>query len=289
MKPITRINYLIDQHGDSFTTCKGCLICEEIQQIRKSLERDPVEKCNRVLKKGQSMTVTDIKYLITNDVPREKIRQSLQMHKVAFHKMMKDLGIESGRLVKEEEKVSKSKIQMTAEEFVQWKYVEKLSLGAIGKKFGVGNAAVHYWKENRKAEIETALKALYLLETEEVKIISKINENPEFDENTKELATKLTDAENLLAEKDKYLNELEVKVQELESVSAACSDVEEETANLRKQVECLEETLSLAKEKLKSKSEDIDTLYSKISDAQKTLVRFESENKALRALVALWI
>lgn len=56
---IARIEYLIDQHGEDtpYTACKGCEMCDEIEDIRKSFMGEVVGKINQKRTSGYKKRV----------------------------------------------------------------------------------------------------------------------------------------------------------------------------------------------------------------------------------------
>ncbi|WP_445506815.1 zinc-finger domain-containing protein [Niallia sp. 03190] len=294
---LNQINHLTDNfcescevvRKDKLIYCRDeCNVGKKLKVLGNQLDGDSRQKkIQNILSKGQDMTKSDIKKLLDYQVQKVEIRKALGMCNNSFFDMMTAFGFTKKREGVEE--VANSKINMTVEQFVQWKYVEKLSYIAIGKKFGVGDAAIHYWKDKRKVEIEAALKALEMTKKEAVKITPKQDKNPEFDLVMNELANKLADTETALEEKEKLIKSLEAKVKELESVNAACADVEEEAVTLQNEVITLEDALSKEVELTRELTARLEEVTSKLEQRQKTSNFYEKENKALRSLVALWI
>lgn len=92
MKPTVRINDLIDMHKN-YSACAGCPLCEEIQSLRKSLDREPVERYKHILEKGRYMTKSDIAFLLENEVQRKVIMKALRMDSKIFFEMMRNFGL----------------------------------------------------------------------------------------------------------------------------------------------------------------------------------------------------
>ncbi|MFT8319325.1 MAG: zinc-finger domain-containing protein [Bacillus sp. (in: firmicutes)] len=248
---------------------KECSVGKNLQKLGRWLDEEAKERrIQNILSKGQNIKKSDIKKLKEYGVSDSKIQQALRK------------GVEV---------VGKSKINMTVEEFVQWKHVKKFSYVEIGKKFGVGDAAIHMWKSKRAKEIEAAVKALDSCETQTDKIPPKQDKKPEYDHAMKELATKLTNRETALVEKDKLIASLKAKVEELESISEACGDVEEETAGLREEVTSLQDSLSKEIELTRELTARLEELTLRLEQKQSTPDLYAEENKALRNLVRLWI
>jgi DNA-binding transcriptional regulator YiaG len=75
-----------------------------------------------------------------------------------IHQLRVQLGITKPNQ-KEEVKVL-AKFEMTVEEFVDLRFVQKLSFLKIAQLKGVSDATIHVWKNNNQAAIDAALKRL---------------------------------------------------------------------------------------------------------------------------------
>jgi hypothetical protein len=136
---IIQINDLIDQHGDTFTQCKGCSICAKIQTLRNQMRN--VSKINKLLDKGQDMTKSDIAYLISRDVKKGDIKKAMKIGSMEFHDLMVNWGFRKkkgmGRL---------PKLEMSVEEYKGYK--EKgMSDKKVAEEKGVAAGTIDYWKK----------------------------------------------------------------------------------------------------------------------------------------------
>jgi uncharacterized protein (DUF2267 family) len=136
---IIQINDLIDQHGDTFTQCKGCSTCTKIQTLRNQMRN--VSKINKLLNKGQDMTKSDIAYLISRDVKKGDIKKAMKIGSMEFHDLMVNWGFRKkkgmGRL---------PKLEMSVEEYKGYK--EKgMSDKKVAEEKGVAAGTIDYWKK----------------------------------------------------------------------------------------------------------------------------------------------
>jgi hypothetical protein len=244
MKLTVRINDLIDQHGDTFTMCKGCSICKEINKLRKELDNNDIPKVFRkILQKGEDMTKSDIETLIDGGVSKTEIRKALGYHKLLFLDLLKSFG-----LVREYEK-GDEELNLTADEYYQLKEQGLLD-EQIADKVGVKAHYLRNWKYKNGIKGRATKQPV----TEEVKPIEGKTTQEDKTDKLRAFIDELADQLN----KERQLNKtLENKIQSLTE--------ERDHYRGRMMAGTIEENL------------------------KKTIERYEEENKALRALVRIWI
>jgi len=75
--------------------CRGCSVLDELQALGKQLEKKRTsreeERIHAVLAKGQDMTTSEVRFLITNGVPKKKISQALDMHQQTFDRLLEKM------------------------------------------------------------------------------------------------------------------------------------------------------------------------------------------------------
>jgi chromosome segregation ATPase len=300
------INNLIDQHGDTFEKCKGCPICVEIHQLQESLIRDPEQKYQHILSKGQDMTKSEITMLLENGMTAATIRKYMKMDNGTFQNTLHNWGL-SKRNRKDEDDMGK--LEMTIEEFVDLRYVQKLPFTKIAELKGVKDPTIHNWKNARESQINLRLKALNLPTTEEKKLPKTkytSNENnaksDEYERLISALRNDLNAYHSQLEEKDDqirslhhqrelfkkemsenndYILSLQNKVQDLENLHAACEDVENELASLK------EENTVMKKRIEELEHAPLPVLLQ--CDCEDKVNRLTEENLAMRQLLRLWM
>lgn len=278
---------LMDKH-ESFYRCKGCSICTEIQQLGKLLERDPAEKRKNILAKGKDMTKSDVAFLLEMEVNKRDISKALKMNQTEFSTLMKNWGF--ARTVKNEEVEKVAKIQFTVEEYNKFKhqgYKDK----EIAEIKGMKPTALANWKwiNGIKAPSKRSDKPAV-----NVKPTPK-TETPIYDKTSemRQLIDDLSDSNN---EKTKTIQELQEQVKELESLNAACSDVENECSSLREDLDrerkakewAQQEYIRVQKD-LENKDYSLENLLNKQAETYSSLIQLEKEIRALKKLLAIYI
>jgi hypothetical protein len=245
MKLTVRINDLIDQHGDTFTMCKGCSICKEINSLRKEMDNGDIPKAFRkILKKGKDMTKSDIAALIEGGVSKKQIRKALGFNSVQFSDLIKAFGFSRGYEKEEEE------LDLTAEQYLKMKE-QGLKDDQIADRLGVKAHYLRNWKYKNGIKAGRAPKQPV---TEEVKPIESITTQTDKQAEYRQLINELSDS----------LNKERESVKELENQIQSLTE-ERDHYRGRMMAGTVEENL------------------------KKTIERYEEENKALRALVRIWI
>lgn len=236
------INDLIDEHGESFTKCKGCLICDQIASIRKEqLERDSTIRFSHILAKGQDMTRSDIEFLIENEVTRKKIANAVGMSECNFNRMLGDLGLKKFSRQEKGETDEMARLDLTVPEYVQLFYVEKKSVGEIADLKGVKPSAISSWKSYNKDKINKYLNKSP--ETPKKYEEPKKVEAPKMDpaSELRQMVNDLSDEVNKLRDIEKKLLEenesLKQKVSERDYLNAACEDTENEVSELQREID----------------------------------------------------
>jgi hypothetical protein len=223
-----RISDLLDQHEESLDKCKGCPICTEIKVLRKQLERDPAEKFQHILSKGQDMKKSDIVFLLENEVQKKVIWKALGISQSEFWALMKNFGLQN-RKSKGEEIMGK----LTLELYQDYKAQGK-SDTVIARELGIKQPTLSYHKKNWFGAESKPAKA-------EKKMIAPKDapeeKTAEYEQTMKTLQYRMECFKKELSERNDYILELQTKVEELESVHAACEDVESEIVVLQEELE----------------------------------------------------
>jgi hypothetical protein len=132
-----------------------CPIGAKIKQLGDKLQLQASDKREKeiksILKKGLDMTKSDIRKLLDSNVKKGDIRKVLKMDPVTFSRMMNAYGFTKPKARK---KVTNSRIKMTVEEFVRYRYEDKLSIRQIASKFDVVDGTLFYWIRRNSKEIE---------------------------------------------------------------------------------------------------------------------------------------
>jgi hypothetical protein len=264
-----RINDLIDQHGESFAECTGCSLCDEIQELRKKLERYPAEKFKHILDKGPDMTKSDIALLLENEVKMEDIRKALGITQHYFWELMKNLGFkrrgnEMAKLTFEEYQDLKAQ-GLTDKEIAEKKDLHPAYVPQLKKKWFNG--------ADKTADSE-----------KEVKVIETPQEDrtAEYERIMAGLKAELQNKDKDIEQKNELIQSLRQKVQEYENLNAACEDVENELASLR------EENDKLLKEKYHN-DYVIENQKHKLKELAEENEKLAEENKALKILARRYL
>lgn len=231
-----RLIDLLEEHGESFLECKGCSLCSEIKKLRKYIDRDPADKFQHILAKGQDMTKSEIAFLKENDVTIETIGKALGMSKSTVTKLLDNFG-----LVKRRENDEMAKLAL--EEYQDYK-----AKGLTDKDIAT--------KKGMNPQYISQLKKKWFNETEKPKlaIVEPVESKPTRQDKESEYAALINELSDKVKQQEGMIEKLQAKVEEYENLNAACADVEEETANLRKEVDYLSE------KRLDEKEEYLNTL-----------------------------
>jgi hypothetical protein len=225
-----RITDLLEWHEGTYPSCPGCSICEEIETLRKHLDREPAEKFKHILSKGQDMTKSDIALLIDNDVQKNVIKKYLNMHNEEFYDLMERYGFSNRRKKKVGDEMARETLNIDIDEFIQLHHVEGKSFSEIEKEKGLKTPAFANWRWRKKQEIQSALDSLQIA--------------PESTEKQKEGVSSSEEKEraqasqmNAITKRDMRIRELENDVdrwkRKYEEANDACADLENEIEHFR--------------------------------------------------------
>jgi predicted RNase H-like nuclease (RuvC/YqgF family) len=232
------------------------------------------------------MTKSDIAFLLENDVTVKKIRDYAGISNQDFSNMMNNYGFSKKRLQtgRKDEMAT-----ITVEEFIQLHHMQGLKRNEICELKGIKPNALSNWKWNHKAKIENALLSNAQPVTGEVKPIETKTTPIAIDTKTAEYERLIQALRNDLKEAHRQCDEKDEIIQKLENVNAACEDVENETASLREEKNQIQWEYDKLKSKEYHTSYTVENQKKRIEDLGKTLALYEKENKAMRALLQLWI
>lgn len=258
--------------------CKSkCSIGIQLFQLGEKLNSstNKADTIEMLLSKGKDMKKADIEKLLSLEVNRMKIQKALKLSGFDFSILLKNLGIDKGS-VKEV-----TKIKMTLEEYIKWRFIDGLSHKDIASKFNAGDTTLHYWIKKRADEIEEKKKELGITDNNESEEAEQTLVDRNFDAIVKDLSIKL---ENKIAENqeiNKTLQELETKIKSLEN--------ELKNKDKPKQVNDSTKELQEMECKLVECYQVIENTEHKLSFANESLRKYTDENKAMRGLLRLWI
>ncbi|WP_147536080.1 hypothetical protein [Bacillus marasmi] len=304
--------------------CKGCSTDEEMRDIGQKLESGKEDPYKNILIKGQDMTISEVKRLISEGVKRTPIRRALGMDERAFYEFLRNNRIEIKERVKEEEVVAVAPVKE------DWLPVEKyISLNKnlkdkqIAERLGVPYKKLINWKQKHKDELKGRIidrRGRQTVTAEEEKPMSFVEAGKQAWDELKDSASKIV-PDTLLAtpspeikepetnwkaqfemlsaeyeevvakagEAEKVYKEqifgLEEKLKELEGIHAACADVEDELHQLRMENINLNDQVYAYRAKCEFLKDDLETTHSFTDDE---IARLNAENEALRKLVKLW-
>lgn len=239
MKPIARINELIDAHED-YLKCKGCKGCKEIERLRSGIDKDPVRKYADILSKGQDMTLSEIKLLIGKGVQKRDISKALNMDKNDFTRILEKLDLKAYYKKKKTEEVEEMAL---TKEKLEKHLAAGLSTKEIAKKENVSTATVYsaksqYGLSKKRGEEKPAEK----LEAVKQEVKQAIAEDP----------SKIQDLENLIAKLEGELSER--KINEVFS-NNSIAVLQTENKELKQQLDKLKEENT----NLKASAEDTES------------------------------
>jgi hypothetical protein len=186
-----------------------------------------------------------------------------------------------------------AKFEMPVAEYVELSTIQKKSKREIAKIKGISEGTLYLWINKNDKEIKSLTNTP--LEPRAAEAISPMIDTPKQDKTTemRQLINDLSDTNNA---KDKLIQELQIKVQELEHLNSACSDIEIETTNFRDEVlherkakEWAQQEYARTQKALEEKDYELENLLSKHADVYSTLIKLEKENRALKELIILYI
>lgn len=156
----------------------------------------------------------------------------------------------------------------------------------IAQKLGISTATLY----NRKLNWNSAPKQPDKAEkkTSQTKP-SKEEQNAEYLQLIDELSTALNDEKKSGKEKDALIEKLEAKVSELESIHAACDDVESELTSLKEERDKYRDQLLNTRHELTQLDYSYENIKKENEKMIKTMALYETENMAMRELLRLWI
>lgn len=257
------------------SVCGGCAVFEELKIMRNVIESEEhtSDKCKKIIAKGRDMTKSDIGYLLNKGFTRKEIRKALKMQSAAFLEMLRSFGFIQSNIEKEVEEV----LELTKESYVEYKK-NGMKDKEIMEKYGLHAVGLSNWKrKNFKAE---EIKELSLRKQSIKNLTGKKEENPLPPEKAPEpkqhiLATKTTEEKRHISDSKSFEGEFHQALAELKELKDACSDLEEENANLHSTILKRNSEIDIEKQRVLLLTDDVRLL--------------ESENYALRELVKLWI
>lgn len=157
--------------GSDYCNTK-CNIGNQLKELGNQLidNTGKQEVIKQLLAKREDLNKTDIQKLLSLEVTNNEIRKALNLTNREYEELLIDLGLKE----RKKNMPRLSKITMTIDEFVQWRFIDNLSFKAIATKCGVVESGITYWKKIHADEIEKKKKEL------------KIDEKAvKFSENTK--------------------------------------------------------------------------------------------------------
>lgn len=240
--------------------CGGCNVYERLCNLRPLIDdNDPVKSHKKILGKKQDMTKSDIEMLLSGGVLKPQIRKALGLNVPRFNQLMEAYGFVTKHKEKPE-KAGKGKKRMVAPLDISIEeYVELSSQGLKDREIcaqkGFKSAQLANWKYGRRDELKNALKekklsaivedlkpeVLPTISAPDVEILPGVSESIDPEENQddsyqeleseyKAIVKKAGDAE---AEYKGQLFVLKQQLNDLESLHAACADVENELHELK--------------------------------------------------------
>jgi hypothetical protein len=277
---IIQINDLIDQHGDTFTQCKGCSTCTKIQTLRSQMRN--VSKINKLLDKGQDMTKSDIAYLISRDVNKGDIKKAMKIGSMEFHDLMVNWGFRKkkgmGRL---------PKLEMSVEEYKGYK--EKgMSDKKVAEEKGVAAGTIDYWKKKHH------ISSYSDLVKKETNSPRKEKEQPQED-----YRSVIDSLKRELEVREKAIKDLEEKVEALEVTRVPIvkyqeleAKLEESEANRYKNIDAYQQYEAKYQKEhsiVISLDAELENTREQLRKAEGLNEVYKQENEHLRGLIRIWI
>ena len=146
----TKIDWLIEMHGDTFLECTGCKTCKEIQSLREQHEKQQEDKCKQVLAKGGDMKKEDVIYLLSQEVDRRTIYTAMGISFRTFDQLLDNWKIRHYAILKNELPEIETGRKNFSESYIpllKKRLEEKVTARAISKELGVRECTIHYWKK----------------------------------------------------------------------------------------------------------------------------------------------
>lgn len=278
---IMELTGLMDEHGSTITTCKGCELCDRISKFRKILIPDPSKKYKHILDKGQDMTKSDIEYLLKKDVPKKHIYKALKMGSRTFFEMAEGWGIY--KINRREVERVMGKFNLTQAEYNDHKAQGK-SDEEIAKVIGVSTATLSYHKKKwgMTQEVKRRTPKLILEKSES---IPSVHEDLVSDLSKKVRKSEAAN-ESQTIEIELLKRTIDNLKKEIQDLHAAAEDTEKEVAASQEHIEREQELMTDAnvwkQQALQYKAEN-----KRLSDDNQELreenLRFEGENALFRA------
>jgi methylphosphotriester-DNA--protein-cysteine methyltransferase len=123
----------VDDSRERLNICMECPIGKQIRELGKQLDNKPRKKAQKLLSKGGSLTLSDIKSLLELGVTKKEIAKAAGVSPSEFYEYLKSHG-----LLKEVKKVS------NIEEAKKLLKETDLSVTEIAKRTGTKEATVYY-------------------------------------------------------------------------------------------------------------------------------------------------
>ena len=140
MKMGEKLAFLLFQHGDTYSECKGCEICDKISKVANS--KKPVEVVYLdIFSKGADMSFKEIKFLLDKGINKEKLRKQVEFSHADFKDLLATLGMYKPQ---KKDAIKPEDIIQLRGEGVTWK--------AIAKKYDV--TATYLMKLRRDMGVE---------------------------------------------------------------------------------------------------------------------------------------
>lgn len=303
IKPIVRINDLIELHGDTFSHCEGCATCTEIRSLGKGMEQTPEQRYVHILAKGQDMTKNEIKLMLDNGVNRRRILKSLKISTTDFHEMLTNYGFTKSQMAKGDDymKVSKEKYDDLK--------AKGLSDKKIAVKVGVSAVTIHNYKkmwkqedqqteyQDLKRQVQTAAATdpniVKALELRIAELEEQANGYPALMERAGKLESQNV---NLQENLDKEMlrsfqlkSDLEKAHAEIKDLESAAEDLENESGRSLEEKQELLIQISEWEEKARLYARENELMTVSYKEIQEILKKSKAECKAAREYIKVAI
>ena len=160
MKLSKEIAKLIEYHNSilniSYARCEGCEVCNRIQEMRTSNDKDPVEQYKDILAKGKAMTFNDVVFLYEKGVIQTVIRKAAGLQHEDIVEVLENANIPM--LTYEESRKAKpkrGKFFLTKEEYKEMRS-KGMNITQIAAIAGVARGTLAY--HIRKWEVSEVQK-----------------------------------------------------------------------------------------------------------------------------------
>ena len=231
MSAIKRVSYLTTAHPDlsknkgvSYTDCKGCSVCEEVTELRASIDRDPEERFKDILAKGPEMTTEEIKLLRRKGVQLRVLQNHSGFTKSELANLLKQL--DQNKKINEE----MDDMALTKEQLLDY---EKAGVGPkeIAEKEGVSPGTVYTARSLHgltKNKSPKKVEAAQNYEAAKNEVVAALATDTSL---VAELRNKIARLEQQISNKDQRVEDLK---EEIKNMEAAAEDLEyENNANLK--------------------------------------------------------